>query len=645
MVDGMAATPGMGEGRAARPRGDTVYGHLIVEILIAVALIATFMLIYYQDSILTNKTVYSAADTSAFGISTYGDGAVEAVGKSTVQARKDRPFEWSCELRPGFPWAFCAYELVFERSHEPAFAILTKPAPTTAKPGNGRGLDWSTLESIVIDFEYQGPAKSLRLQLKNEDPRYSTHGVRATAKPNKFEFPASQGRQTITARARDFSVPDWWLGTRNLPPELSLSQFDNIIALEMLTSIEPKMGRHSFKVHSITINQAPIPQAQFYGAILAFWIGVSILLLYLRVRSIGRNYEERHQRQVEESRELQAAKAAAESASKAKSEFLANMSHELRTPLNAILGYAQLMQKGRMNDQQLVTAARTIYNSGDHLLTLITDILDLSKVEAGKLELLTAAIDVRASVHNVADMIAVRAEEKGLKFACTIARDVPRLVLGDERRIRQVLLNLLGNSVKFTRSGKIALEVTTLAATEATARIRFEVRDTGTGIDPAHLDAIFEPFEQAGDGNGKAAGTGLGLSISRRIVELMGGSICVESEPGKGSRFWFDLELPRCDGAGELGETCEPASQEASATDAEVTEPAMVAPPAERIEALFSLALAGNMRAIVLEADRILALSAEYRPFVERLKMLAATYQSPAVLRLIEDHRDVKKAA
>ncbi|GAA0296997.1 hypothetical protein GCM10009087_03500 [Sphingomonas oligophenolica] len=243
-------------------------------------------------------------------------------------------------------------------------------------------------------------------------------------------------------------------------------------------------------------------------------------------------------------RALSLAKAAAETANEAKSEFLANMSHELRTPLNAILGYAQLLGRDHSLNERQENAARTIHQSGMHLLTLITDILDLSKIEAGKFELTPAAFNLRDFLRGASDIIRVRTEEKALGFACEIDDDLPAFVLGDEKRLRQVLLNLLGNAVKFTDRGKIVLHVGLASKTATAARILFAVSDTGVGIAADDLPAIFQPFEQVGARARRTGGTGLGLSISRQLVGLMKSRIEVESRQGEGSRFSFTLDMP-----------------------------------------------------------------------------------------------------
>lgn len=246
----------------------------------------------------------------------------------------------------------------------------------------------------------------------------------------------------------------------------------------------------------------------------------------------------------EESQRLQLAKSAAENANNAKSDFLANMSHELRTPLNAILGYAQLLKRDPALNERQNNAARTIDESGSHLLTLINDILDLSKIEAGKLEICPAALDLRTFVSGVVDIMRIRTEEKALGIACEVAPDLPAMVLADGKRLRQVLINLLGNAVKFTDVGQIGLALSLVSGNDALARVRFEVRDTGVGISADQLASIFQPFEQVGDVQRRAGGTGLGLSISRQLVQLMGSEIEVTSQPSQGSAFSFELILP-----------------------------------------------------------------------------------------------------
>ena len=249
--------------------------------------------------------------------------------------------------------------------------------------------------------------------------------------------------------------------------------------------------------------------------------------------------------------ELRMAKERAEIANDAKSAFLARMSHELRTPLNAIMGYAQILKMDKTLTERQVMGLNTIHNSGEHLLLLIIDILDLSRIEAGKTELYPTSVHPQSFLSGLVDIIRIKADEKTLRFDFECAPDLPDAVEVDEKRLRQVLLNLLSNAVKFTESGQVRLGVTVVNR-DARARqisLRFEVQDTGTGIRSSELQRIFEPFEQAGDSRSRSGGTGLGLAISRQLVRLMGGEVHVDSQDGIGSLFWFELTLPWLDHA------------------------------------------------------------------------------------------------
>jgi len=467
---------------------------------------------------------------------------------------------------------------------------------------------------------------------------------------------------------------------------------------------------------------------------------------------------------------------AAEQADEAKAAFLATLSHELRTPLNAILGYAQLLKRDTSLNERQGTAARTIHQSGTHLLTLITDILDLSKIEAGKFELHPAPFDVRGFLNGISDIIRVRAEEKVLNFVCEAASELPDFVLADEKRLRQVLLNLLGNAIKFTDRGQVGIHVSVVSRTGTDAILRFEVRDTGIGIRADEIETIFQPFEQVGAVQRRSGGTGLGLSISSKLVELMGGTIHVESTAGVGSRFLFDLAVPvagseplvpaattavtgyrgprrrilivddmpenramLADTLGELGFDIRQAANGQEGVDAAIAmspdlilmdvrmpvmdgleairlirkiaalgilpiiavsagvtpedrarsltagadgflpkpvehealirmitrqlpmdwieeqaeqavpsrsdTTAVVAPSQADIAILHGLALAGDMREIRRQADRLTTLDGRYQSFADTLQRLARGYQSQAILNLIEQHLDRKQVA
>ena len=239
--------------------------------------------------------------------------------------------------------------------------------------------------------------------------------------------------------------------------------------------------------------------------------------------------------------ELQKAQREAEAANQAKSVFLANMSHELRTPLNAILGFTQLMDRDHSLSLEQQENLRVINRSGEHLLGLINEVLEMSKIEAGQVEFQEKIFDLYDLLLGLEEMFSLKAEEKNLTLDLYWDELVPRYVIMDEGKIRQVLSNLLGNAVKFTEQGGVSLRVTCSTQTDEKVRLFFEVEDSGPGIDPEELPLIFDPFVQASTGVIVQEGTGLGLSISRQYARLMGGDITVSSEPGEGSRFQFNI--------------------------------------------------------------------------------------------------------
>ncbi|MDZ8224284.1 ATP-binding protein [Nostoc sp. ChiVER01] len=248
-------------------------------------------------------------------------------------------------------------------------------------------------------------------------------------------------------------------------------------------------------------------------------------------------------------KELRVAQEVTQNSSQAKSEFLANMSHELRTPLNGILGYTQILQRTESLSEKGRKGVGIIYQCGSHLLTLINDVLDLSKIEARKLELYPVDFYLPAFIDSVTEICRIRAEQKVIAFHVELDPDLPIGIHADEKRLRQVLINLLSNAIKFTNQGSVTFKVQVIdqesnANGKTDYKIRFQVIDTGTGIIPEQAEKIFQPFEQVGNQKRQSEGTGLGLAISQQIVLLMGSQIQVQSILGKGSTFWFEAKLP-----------------------------------------------------------------------------------------------------
>ncbi|HEV3416660.1 MAG TPA: response regulator, partial [Pirellulales bacterium] len=246
-----------------------------------------------------------------------------------------------------------------------------------------------------------------------------------------------------------------------------------------------------------------------------------------------------------EAEELERQKEAAELASRAKSEFLANMSHEIRTPLNGVIGMLELLSGTNLDTRQQ-RYARIARSSADSLLSLINDILDFSKIEAGKLELDHTDFDLHQLVEDMSEIFAQRAEDKKLELACHVRHDVPAAVRGDPDRLRQVLVNLTNNAIKFTERGEVVIRVSLETETPGDAVVRIEVSDTGIGIPPDRMNRLFKTFSQVDASTTRRyGGTGLGLAVCKQLVELQGGAIGVESEPGRGSTFFFTIRLEK----------------------------------------------------------------------------------------------------
>lgn len=241
-------------------------------------------------------------------------------------------------------------------------------------------------------------------------------------------------------------------------------------------------------------------------------------------------------RLIQKEEKLRKAIKEARNANHSKSVFLANMSHELRTPLNAILGFTKLLQKADNLHSNQKENLKTIENSGEHLLKIINEILELSKIEAGKIEIVKNDFDFYQTVEDIKAMFASRYENKGIDFSVTLEENLPQYIISDEQRLRQILLNLLSNALKYTKSGKVTLDIS-----QKDGKLYFEVTDSGIGIEQKDIENIFKPFEQVKHDNYIQKGTGLGLSITKELVTLMGGKINLESILDKGSKFYFDI--------------------------------------------------------------------------------------------------------
>jgi signal transduction histidine kinase len=346
----------------------------------------------------------------------------------------------------------------------------------------------------------------------------------------------------------------------------------------------------------------------------------------LRRQADALQRQQQHLEELVEERtaELRLATRAAEAASRVKSQFLANMSHELRTPLNAILGYAQLFERDGNLPGTLQERGGIIRRSGEYLLMLINDILDISKIEAGKVEIQTGPVQLPELISGVVEMIRPKAEAGDLLFSCEVSATLPEVVLTDEKRLRQLLLNLLGNAVKFTERGEVRL-----TADRKADRLVFAIADSGIGIASEDLETIFEPFQQL-VGPAQNQGAGLGLAISRNIARRMGGDVSVRSTPGQGSLF--RLELP-------LVAAADSSTRPQRTATAKTHQPLPATPVPDPLPAeyhrLCAAARIGDIEQIVQESERLKEHLPEHREFLEQLSRLAARFDIPALQRLL----------
>ncbi|MBT7861861.1 MAG: response regulator, partial [Gemmatimonadetes bacterium] len=310
------------------------------------------------------------------------------------------------------------------------------------------------------------------------------------------------------------------------------------------------LGDYTFEVQAVdrdlvyskpaTVHLAVVLPFTQYGLVVALILAVgTVVFLGARVTGQARKLRLTNDTLTMTNTDLEKSRVAAEAANHAKSLFLANMSHEIRTPMNAILGYAQILQRNTTLERSQKRAVEIIQTSGDHLLKLINSVLDISKIEAGRLELDRADFDLHGLIQTVSMMFELQCREKGLSWELDSQITDRRMVVGDESKLRQILINLLGNAIKFTDEGRIGLHVTD----HGNDHFGFAVSDSGSGMSAEEQKSVFEAFQQGKAGR-REGGTGLGLAISQRQLALMDSDLQVESSEGNGSRFFFDLDLP-----------------------------------------------------------------------------------------------------
>ena len=347
--------------------------------------------------------------------------------------------------------------------------------------------------------------------------------------------------------------------------------------------------------------------------------------------------------------ELQNAREAAEASNRSKSLFLANMNHELRTPLNIIMGYTQNLQHRQYCPSDAKEDLDTIYQASYHLLTVITDVLDIAKMGTRQIQLTPHEMHLPRFLEHLADFSTIQAEEKSLEFLYEFDRVLPLIIQSDEKRLRQVLLNLLNNAVRFTTRGTVIFRARRLADaptlptnSKPQARIEiplctihFEIEDTGPGMTAEQLKRIFLPFEQLRSIDKWHEGTGAGLAISNHLVHVMGGELQVQSEPGQGSLFIFDINVPVLEEAPEIKSSRPPAPP--NTLDPEESQ--LIPPPREHFDELYQLAILGVMDRLENYIEQLSTIDDCYGPFLEHVKHLAHNYEDERLLALFRHYQ------
>ncbi len=505
------------------------YANIRLEAAVFLLVAVSFAAVLGKGAI-TNQTLVLSPRSDQFAGYSFSD--VETGGRSTVAVDPEKPLAWSCQIRAGAAYPYCGYGLALDVGRK------------------AEGVDFSHLRTVILRFTYHGRGDRLRLVVRTSPSPAVQRKVHGEFMHLATDIPVVQGRNEVRLPLGQLAPEQWWAASHGLSAAEAAPVLKAVHSIAITTNGAKAGDDLAVSVQDLTFEGSYLSTEDFYLVILGVWVVLSAGFLVFRFLHVRRDYEARRLRQAEEARLLAQAHAAAEAASGAKSRFLGNMSHELRTPLNAVIGYAYWLERTALDARQRA-AVKAVQASGEHLLAVISDILDVAKIEAGKFELLAGPFDLHACVEGVGEMFRLPAEDKGLDFAVEIAPEVPRRIEADEKRMRQVLINLVGNAIKFTAAGQVDLRVSLVEAAGEAARLRFVIDDTGIGVAPDKIESIFRPFEQAGEAGDRNEGTGLGLSISQQIVLLMGGDLRVDSVLGEGSRFTVEVTLPVVETASE----------------------------------------------------------------------------------------------